>query len=189
MLSIFVGEDVEKRDLLERYFHEHNLESEEYTKSLPLKRKCVQDVIKNNYERPDYKNEACLSQLHDTPSRQKIIDENDKILKDGCYIDVLKTITTKQDRNPNSGVIEYVNPCEGKANWRYLTARECFLAMGFDESDYEILMNNNFDIAKNRKLFSESKLIKMAGNSIVVNVLEAIFMQVIEIKELLECEG
>ena len=185
----YVGEDVEKRDLLERYFHEHNLESEEYTKSLPLKRKCVQDVIKNNYERPDYKNEACLSQLHDTPSRQKIIDENDKILKDGCYIDVLKTITTKQDRNPNSGVIEYVNPCEGKANWRYLTARECFLAMGFDERDYEILMNNNFDIAKNRKLFSESKLIKMAGNSIVVNVLEAIFMQVIEIKELLECEG
>ena len=51
------------------------------------------------------------------------------------------------------------------------------MAMGFDESDYEILMNNNFDIAKNRKLFSESKLIKMAGNSIVVNVLEAIFMR------------
>ncbi len=47
--------------------------SEEH-KSLPLKRKCVQDVIKNNYERPDYKNEACLSRLHDTPSRQKIID-------------------------------------------------------------------------------------------------------------------
>ena len=98
---------------------------------------------------------------------------------------MLKTITTKQDRNPNSGVVEYINPCDGKANWKYLTARECFLAMGFDERDYEILMKNNIDVAKNRKLFSESKLIKMAGNSIVVNVLEAIFTQVLEIKELL----
>ncbi len=71
-------------------------------------------------------------------------------MKDGCYIDVLKTITTKQDRNPNSGVIEYVNPVKEKSKWRYLTA-EMFLAMGFDESDYEILMNNNFDIAKKQK--------------------------------------
>ncbi|MBR6536086.1 MAG: DNA (cytosine-5-)-methyltransferase [Lachnospiraceae bacterium] len=189
MLSSFIGGDADKADLLERYFNDHNLENEEYAKSLPLKRKSVQDVIKNNYERLDYKSEACLSQLNDTPSRQRIIEENDKILKDGCYIDVLKTITTKQDRNPNSGVIEYINPCEGKANWRYLTARECFLAMGFDECDYEILMDNNFDVAKNKRLFSESKLIKMAGNSIVVNVLEAIFMQVIDIKELLNCEG
>ena len=63
------------------------------------------------------------------------------------------------------------------------------MAMGFDECDYEILIENNFDVAKNRKLFSESKLIKMAGNSIVVNVLEAIFMQVMEIKELLNSKG
>lgn len=186
MLSIYTGNNMRKNELLEQYFVEHDLENEEYSASLPLTRKRVQDVIKNDYERLDYQIEAQMSQLHDTPSRQKIIEENDKILKNGCYIDVLKTITTKQDRNPNSGVIEYINPCDGKANWRYLTARECFLAMGFDECDYEILMENNFDVAKNRKLFSESKLIKMAGNSIVVNVLEAIFMQVIEIKELLE---
>lgn len=189
MLSIYTGEDNGKNELLEQYFTDHDLENEEYSASLPLIRKSVQDVIKNDYERLDYRSEARLSQLHDTPSRQKIIEENDKIFQNGCYIDVLKTITTKQDRNPNSGVVEYINPCEGKANWRYLTARECFLAMGFDECDYEILMENNFDVAKNRKLFSESKLIKMAGNSIVVNVLEAIFMQVMEIKGLLNDRG
>lgn len=185
MLSIFVGEDSSKKQLLDKYFREHDLESDAYTASLPITRKNVQDVVKTDYERVDYRTEAQLSQLHDTPSRQKIIEENDKILQNGRYIDVLKTITTKQDRNPNSGVVEYINPCDGKANWRYLTARECFLAMGFDERDYEILMKNNIDVAKNRKLFSESKLIKMAGNSIVVNVLEAIFTQVLEIKELL----
>lgn len=185
MLSIFVGENSSKKQLLDKYFKEHDLESDAYTDSLPITRKNVQDVVKTDYERVDYRTEAQLSQLHDTPSRQKIIEENDKILQNGRYIDVLKTITTKQDRNPNSGVVEYINPCDGKANWRYLTARECFLAMGFDERDYEILMKNNIDVAKNRKLFSESKLIKMAGNSIVVNVLEAIFTQVLEIKELL----
>ena len=97
----------------------------------------------------------------------------------------MKTITTKQDRNPNSGVIEYNYKKVGKLNYRYLTPRECFLAMGFDECDYEIIIKNNFDVAKNRKLFSDGKLIKMAGNSIVVNVLEAIFMQIIELKDIL----
>lgn len=185
MISIHIGENTWKKRLLEEYFKDHDLENDKYVATLPLERKRVQDIIKNNYEISDYQREARKSQLHDTPSRRKIIEENDKVLQNGQFIDVLKTITTKQDRNPNSGVIEYNNPCEGRAKWRYLTARECFLAMGFDECDYEVLAKNNFEVAQNRKLFSENKLIKMAGNSIVVNVLEAIFLQVIEIKELL----
>ena len=57
--------------------------------------------------------------------------------------------------------------------------------MGFDEDDFDALINNNIFIAKNRPMFSESKLIKMAGNSIVVNVLQAIFIQINDIKEML----
>ena len=67
--------------------------------------------------------------------------------------------------------------------YRYLTARECFIAMGFDEEDFDVLMDNNIMMGKSRPLFSMGKLIKMAGNSIVVNVLEAIFMQVDEINK------
>ena len=67
--------------------------------------------------------------------------------------------------------------------YRYLTARECFIAMGFDEEDFDALMENNIMMGKSRPLFSMGKLIKMAGNSIVVNVLEAIFMQVDEINK------
>jgi DNA (cytosine-5)-methyltransferase 1 len=67
--------------------------------------------------------------------------------------------------------------------YRYLTARECFIAMGFDEEDFDALMDNNIMMGKSRPLFSMGKLIKMAGNSIVVNVLEAIFMQVDEINK------
>ena len=48
---------------------------------------------------------------------------------------------------------------------RKLTPRECWRLMGFDDSDFE----------KAAKVNSNTQLYKQAGNSIVVNVLEAIF--------------
>lgn len=47
---------------------------------------------------------------------------------------------------------------------RKLTPRECFRLMGFSDSDFEKCVG-----------ISDSQLYKMAGNSIVVNVLEAIY--------------
>ena len=47
---------------------------------------------------------------------------------------------------------------------RKLTPKECWRLMGFDDSDYE----------KASKVNSNAQLYKQAGNSIVVNVLEAI---------------
>ena len=47
---------------------------------------------------------------------------------------------------------------------RKLTPKECFRLMGFDDEDYE----------KASKINSNTQLYKQAGNSIVVNVLEAI---------------
>lgn len=47
---------------------------------------------------------------------------------------------------------------------RKLTPKECFRLMGFDDKDYE----------KASKVNSNTQLYKQAGNSIVVNVLEAI---------------
>ena len=49
--------------------------------------------------------------------------------------------------------------------------------MGFDEEDYNNVVNNNFEYRK-RNFFNIEKLNRMAGNSIVVNVLEEIFKQV-----------
>ena len=185
MLSVYIGADDEKAKKLDEYFAEHDLENVKYAKSLKsLKRLTVKDIIRDKYEeKPEYRNEANESQLNDTTSRQKIVDENDHLIdvQTGECITLLKTITTKQDRNPNSGVIPYNYPREGKMEYRYLTARECFIAMGFDEADFDALMENNIMMGKSRPLFSMGKLIKMAGNSIVVNVLEAIFMQVDEI--------
>ncbi len=52
---------------------------------------------------------------------------------------------------------------------RKLTAKECWRLMGFDDEDYE----------KAAKVNSRAQLYKQAGNSIVVNVLMAIFSQML----------
>lgn len=54
---------------------------------------------------------------------------------------------------------------------RKLTPKECFRLMGFDDKDIEILIENGI---------SNTQLYKMAGNSIVVDVLEAIFEMLTE---------
>lgn len=47
--------------------------------------------------------------------------------------------------------------------------------MGFDEKDYDNIKDNDFKVRGYQDFFNGNKLIKMAGNSIVVNVLEEIF--------------
>jgi DNA (cytosine-5)-methyltransferase 1 len=52
---------------------------------------------------------------------------------------------------------------------RKLTPKECWRLMGFDDSDFE----------KAEKVNSNTQLYKQAGNSIVVNVLEAILKELL----------
>lgn len=59
-----------------------------------------------------------------------------------------------------------------KDKYRKLTPREYFRLMGFTDENYELLANNGI---------SKTQLYKMAGNSIVVNVLEALFKQLYEV--------
>lgn len=53
---------------------------------------------------------------------------------------------------------------------RKLTPKECFRLMGFSDSDIDILIDNGI---------SNTQLYKMAGNSIVVDVLEEIFVELL----------
>lgn len=76
------------------------------------------------------------------------------------------TITTKQMRCPNSGVIRV-----DKDRWRYLTERECWRLMGFDDEDFDRAHREH----PSREGFLNGTLYHQAGNSIVVQVLEAIF--------------
>lgn len=52
---------------------------------------------------------------------------------------------------------------------RKLTPKECWRLMGFDDEDFE----------KASEVNSDTQLYKQAGNSIVVDVLEAIFKEML----------
>ena len=167
---------------MESFFVSRNLEDTEIAKEYRYRTFKLKDILRMDYGVKEYLNEANTNQPNNTPSRQKIYDEND-MLFDGENINEIcvNTITTKQDRNPNSGLITYDSGIEGKAKWRYLTPRECFMLMGFDEEDYVNVVDNNIQYIKGRKLLTNDKLHKMAGNSICVDVLVAIFKQILEI--------
>ena len=177
MLSVYVGNDKTKRKMVEEYFREHDLNNPTYIKSLNIKEGDLKDYLKLNYDNKELFEEALLSQPKDTNSRKTIWEKNSKLyLSDGTTKKIAQTITTKQDRHPNSGNI-YFNPNNNLARFRFLTPRECFTLMGFDEDDYISLKKNNFNSRKNSLFFSRDKMYKLAGNSIVVNMLEAVFDQ------------
>lgn len=101
------------------------------------------------------------------------------------------TITLKQDRWNNAGVIEMENkrpiPYIERGNdpnykyiwknqYRQLTELECWRLMGFTDRDFNAVKNNGV---------SKVGLYSLAGNSIVVPVMEAIFKELLkdEIKQ------
>ncbi len=106
------------------------------------------------------------------PSMIEKINSNDgsfggrvQVIKDYCT-----TITTKQMRCPNSGVIDLEN---GK--YRYLTERECWRLQGYSDEDFEAALKVH--PGKEGKL--NGALYKQAGNSIPIPILESIFKQII----------
>jgi DNA (cytosine-5)-methyltransferase 1 len=141
--------------------------------------------LRLDYKDKKYLDEAIESTPNYTESRKRIYKDS-TILATGLKTsgNIAKTITTKQDRNPNAGLIEHELRLAGnKAPYRNLTPRETFLLMGFDESDYDLLISNNIAISKSERFLSRTKLLKLTGNSIVVNVLEQIFMEVHELNK------
>lgn len=81
------------------------------------------------------------------------------------------TITERQDRCPNAGIIRM-----GQKRYRYLTEREVWRLMGFDDEDFDAALTE----FPGREGFRNATLYAMAGNSIVVDVLESIFKGLIK---------
>lgn len=71
------------------------------------------------------------------------------------------TITTRQDRSPNSGVWKEGN------HYRYISERESFLLQGLSPKQFERIHNGNTS-GMNRALY------KIAGNAFSVNVIQEI---------------
>lgn len=191
MISVFVGDDSEIKEYVHDFLKHRTPESivEEFKESAYFHQKTVEDLLRTDYSNKMLWEEAIECTPNDTVSRRAIWDENPKIVLEGGRInpdvDFIRTITTKQDRNPNSGNLYFDNEIKGKGKFRYLTPRECFLFMGFTDNDYDNVIKNNPEVHKGSKLFPRDKLIRMAGNSIPVELLEGIFFQIKKLDELL----
>src|SRR5699024_4819540 len=172
-----------KSRAVENYFFENNLENV-YRSHNDIH--SLSNFLKLDYNNDIYKQEAISSTPNYTESRRKIF-KNNRILAvdDKVYKNInTRTLTTKQDRNPNSGIIEYKDaPLVKGARYRNLTSIECFLLIGFSEKAYDNLMAHDIIAANNRKFLTASKLYRLTGNSIVVPVLEEIFKQIDFINE------
>lgn len=113
------------------------------------------------------------------PSMLKVINSplnelESRNFKQSLFIidDHCKTITTKQMRIPNSGVV----PLK-EGGFRYLTELECLRLMGFSTLDYIKLRETH----PSRKGCTSTILYRQAGNSIVVPILESIVMELLKI--------
>ena len=112
----------------------------------------LKNILENNVDSYYYK--VCNS--------MKLALKNGKV-KDITNKDYCNTLTTKQARWNNAGMIT------DNIGLRYITNREAFRLMGFDDEDFN----------KASKVNSNTQLYKQAGNSIVVNVLEAILKKIL----------
>ena len=186
MLSVYYGEDTHLLEKLKEFFEnrDENAVIESYKESGFYKKTRVRSLLRNDYSKKKYFDEAVECTPNDTPSRRKIWDENPQIiLPDGSYnpdVKYVRTITTKQDRNPNSGNLYFDSKIEGRSKFRYLTPRECLLFMGFKDKDYRHIKRRNVEMHKGDYLFPRDKIIRMAGNSIPVKLLEGMFWLMIQ---------
>lgn len=121
--------------------------------------------------------------LEDTKEEKYIVTQPSMIKKinskDGSFggrvqviEDYCTTITTKQMRCPNSGVIDL-----GNGQYRYLTERECWRLQGYNDEDFEAALKAHPGIPS--KL--NGALYKQAGNSIPVTIFESIFKQLLNL--------
>lgn len=84
--------------------------------------------------------------------------------------DYAMTVTCKQMRCPNSGVVRLVG-----GGYRYLTEKECWRLQGYSDLDFE----NALAVHKPKVNCLNGAMYKQAGNSIPVTILESMFEVVI----------
>lgn len=192
MISVYVGDCIDDWRLVNEYFAAKKAPEDiikDFRESEYFVQYSVQELLRINYQNQKIFAEAVECTPNDTESRRKIWQDNPQIiLSDGSFnpaIDAVRTITTKQDRNPNSGNLYFDSGIDGRSKFRYLTPRECLLFMGFTDEDYRKLKYNNIEFHKGDALFARDKIIRLAGNSIPVKLLEGVFYQILQIDDML----
>jgi DNA (cytosine-5)-methyltransferase 1 len=114
---------------------------------------------------------SMLNRIADLATPQEIEANKNKFR----YIETITThfwtLTERPDRCPGPGVIK-----TSDGRYRYPTEREYWRLMGFDDADFDLMLKEFLVRPNNRS----ATLYALAGNSIVVPVLEAIFEVVLK---------
>lgn len=192
MISVYVGEDIMLAETVLDFFKitDEDKVIRDYKARRTFREYTIGDLLRIDYSNQELFEEAIECTPNNTVSRRKIWDDNPKLVLEGNRINqkesFIRTITTKQDRNPNSGNLYFNSGIKGRSKFRYLTPRECLLFMGFKDEDYEALKYNNLEFHKGDALFARDKVIRLAGNSIPVNLLEGIFYQILLLSQILK---
>ena len=121
-----------------------------------------------DFIQPDAEVDDCYT-IH-APSMVSRIDpsnyDNAPLNKLSVIKNYAMTISTSQDRCPNSGIIQRTS---GK--WRLLTELECWRLQGYSDDDYKAALRANPSIPG----YKNPTLYKQAGNSIPVPIFESMF--------------
>ncbi|OAB48639.1 DNA (cytosine-5-)-methyltransferase [Mycoplasmopsis gallinarum] len=120
--------------------------------------------------------------MNNTPSRIRSVENsidlsNLQLAKERNFR--INTLTTKQDRFPNAGYIPLENKNIKKLQYRFITPREAYKIMGFDEEDF-----NRLTPFIKTNVLNKDMLWRQAGNSIDTNILKRIFETIAEIDQI-----
>lgn len=102
------------------------------------------------------------------PSMLNKIEKNNSPFSGRLVVikDYAMTISCKQMRCPNSGIVALAN-----GGYRYLTERECWRLQGFSDADFEAALS----VHPGKIKCLNGTLYKQAGNSIPVTIFESMF--------------
>ena len=147
-----------------------------FPQPIPLKYKLL-DLIEDRADSKYYLEGNRVNILKDMLKKKYNITSKvvvDSSIKNPKIKEVSNCITARYDagiQNQESmgGVV--VEPNSNDLSVRKFTPRECFRIMGFTDRDVDILISNGL---------ANTRLYKMAGNSIAVNVLEEIFKKLLK---------
>ena len=161
-LDFGIPQDRERAFIISHLGSRLNLGDEISKKKQPRSFEINKFILTDYDSDPALRAEADVAQLNKTPSRDVMWEINgiDPITRDTT----VRTITCNMDRTHTAALFKYEG-IKGDT-YRRLTLREAFLLMGFTTEEYLHAASLGF---------SYRKLNKLIGNSIVVNVLVAIF--------------
>lgn len=159
----------------------------EFPEPIPLEKK-LKDILEDEVDERYYVSDAMLDYFMGVNQRPSKFPRKERFLANinRKNQDIANSVTTNAGQRPTD------NFAKAKGNWnptiiedfyrnrpglkvteenriRKLTPKECWRLMGFTDEDFE----------KAEKVNSNTQLFKQAGNSIVVNVLEAILKNLV----------